>query len=125
VVHAALPGEFLLSEAGMAAAAGLAGALFGSAPQSPPSPCCTQCGGAFFEFRGGNRVYCLLCGAGGRVAWAEDGVRLETAPPQHSWRGPEARKAHGAWLIGMKERYRRERERLKEACRPYAGGNFI
>ncbi|MEK6779157.1 MAG: flavodoxin family protein [Candidatus Deferrimicrobiota bacterium] len=125
VIHAALPGEVLLSEEGRAAAARLAGALFAPGTPKPGTPSCTRCGGTYFEFRGGDRVYCLLCGAGGTVAGGGDGVRLETEPPAHSWRGPEARKAHGEWLIGMKERYRREQERLKEACRPYAGGNFI
>jgi hypothetical protein len=59
------------------------------------------------------------------VAGRGDGVRIETVPPAHSWRGPDARRAHGEWLVGMKEKFRRERERLKEACLPYAGGNFI
>lgn len=125
VIHAALPGEVLLSETGMAEAARLAAALFAPEDPEPRSPSCTQCGGTCFDFRGGDRVYCLLCGAGGTVAGGADGVRVETAPPAHPWRGPESRKAHGEWLIGMKERYRRERERLKEACRPYAGGDFI
>ncbi len=125
VIHAALPGEILLSEKGMIAAAGLAAALF--APETPPPdfPSCTECGGAFFEFRGADRVYCLQCGSTGTVAGSGAEVRVETSPPAHSWRGPESRKAHGEWLIGMKERYRRERERLKEACRSRSGGKFI
>ncbi|MDA8121684.1 MAG: flavodoxin family protein [Deltaproteobacteria bacterium] len=125
VIHAALPGEVLLSEEGMAAAARLAGSLFAPGARQAPSPSCTRCGGTYFEFRGRDRVYCLLCGAGGTVAGEGEGVRIETVAPAHSWRGPDARKAHGEWLIGMKERYLRERDRLKEVSRPYAGGNFI
>lgn len=125
VIHAALPGEALLSEEGRATAARLANALF--SPESPlaESPSCTECGGTYFEFRGAGCVFCLLCGAGGTVSPDGEGIRLSTRPPAHSWRGPAARKAHGEWLIGMKEKYLRERERLKEIARGYAGGNFI
>ncbi len=125
VVHAALPGEALLSEEGRGAAGRLAGALFSAEAPRNGDPSCTQCGGTYFEFRGGSRVYCLLCGSGG-TASAEGGTLcLATEPPAHSWRGPGARHAHGRWLVGMKEKYRRDRERLKEATRAYAGGTFI
>lgn len=125
VIRAALPGEALLSEEAMAAAAELAEALVDPVPRSPASPSCTECGGTYFEFRGGDRVYCLLCGAGGSVL-AEDGrVLLRTVPPAHSWRGDASMRAHGEWLREMRERYLRERTRLKEAAHRYAGGDFI
>jgi hypothetical protein len=125
VIHAALPGEALLSEEGKAAAGRLAAALFAREAVAPEDPSCTQCGGTYFEFRGGSRVYCLLCGAGGAVTAEGGRLRLETAAPAHSWRGPEARKTHGEWLVGMKEKYRRDRERLKNAALGYSGGTFI
>ncbi len=127
VVRAALPGEALLSEEGRETAARLGRALFGAAEERPAGrPACTECGGSFFEFRGERRVYCLLCGATGEAAPAENGgLRVETRPPAHAWRGGEARKAHGLWLIGMKEKYIRERDRLRELAKAYAGGEFI
>ena len=125
LVRAALPGEALLSDEGTAAAAGLAAALFAPGAYRPSAPACTECGGTYFEFRGGNRVYCLMCGGKGTVSADGAGVRIETRPPAHTWRGPEAMKAHGEWLIGMKEKYRRERERLKSLARDRAGGDFI
>jgi hypothetical protein len=125
VIRAALPGEALLSEEAMASAAALAEALVDPVPRPAASPSCTECGGTYFEFRGGDRVYCLLCGAGG-VVLAEDGrVRLRTIPPAHSWRGDASMRAHGEWLREMRERYLRERSRLKEAALRYAGGEFI
>lgn len=125
VIHAALPGEALLSEEGRAATLRLANALF--SPGAPPAenPSCTECGGTYFEFRGGVRLFCLLCGATGTVSPDGEGMRIATRPPAHSWRGPAARKAHGEWLIGMKKKYLRERERLKEVARGHAGGDFI
>lgn len=125
LVKAALPGEALLSEEGMAAASRLAAALFGPGEPRNEGPGCTQCGGTYFEFRGANRVYCLMCGGSGAVFADGVAARIETRPPRHTWRGPEAMKAHGEWLIGMKEKYRRERERLKSLARDRAGGEFI
>lgn len=125
VIHAALPGEALISEEGRAAAARMAKALFSPEARPAEAPSCTECGGTYFEFRGGSRIFCLLCGAGGSISSDVEGIRLATTPPAHSWRGPAARKAHGEWLIGMKEKYLRERERLKEVASAYAGGDFI
>lgn len=125
LVRAALPGEALLSDEGSAAAARLAAALFAPGAFRPPAPACSECGGTYFEFRGGNRLYCLMCGAKGTVSADGAGARIETRPPRHTWRGPEAMKAHGEWLIGMKEKYRRERESLKALARDRAGGDFI
>jgi len=125
VVKAALPGEALLSEEGRAAAARLAAALFAPGAPRPPGPACTECGGTYFEFRGGDRVYCLMCGGTGTVSSDGTGVRIETRPPRHTWRGSAAMKAHGEWLIGMKEKYRRDRESLKALARDRAGGEFI
>lgn len=125
VVHAALPGEALLSEDGKSAAGRLAAALWAKEARPPGIPSCTQCAGTYVDFRGGNRVYCLLCGASGTVSFGGEGIRLSTTAPVHSWRGPESRKSHGEWLIGMKEKYRRDRERLKSIARSYAGGTFI
>ncbi len=125
LVKAALPGEALLSDEGKAAAARLAEALFAPGAPRPDGPACTECGGTYFEFRGGNRVYCLMCGSSGTVSADGGAMRIETRPPAHSWRGPAAMKAHGEWLIGMKEKYRRERESLKAIARERAGGDFI
>lgn len=125
VVHAALPGEALLSAEGRTAASRLAAALFAPEAAKPAGPCCTECGGTYFEFRGENRIYCLSCGATGTVCADGPALRAETRPPAHSWRGREAMKAHGAWLKGMRERFLRERDRLKAAAAPYRGGDFL
>ena len=125
VIGAALPGEALLSEEALASVATLAEALVDPSPRPAASPSCTQCGGTYFEFRGGDRVYCLLCGAVGSVLAEDGGVRLSTVPPVHSWRGDESMHAHGEWLREMRERYLRERVRLKEVALRYTGGEFI
>ena len=125
VVHAALPGEAFLTDEGPAAAALLADALFAPVAQAPSGPCCAQCGGTYFELRGGSRVYCLSCGGVGTASADAGGIRVDVAPPAHPWLGPAARKAHGEWLIGMKEKFLRERERLKAVAARHKGGDFI
>lgn len=125
LVRAALPGEALLCGEAKAAAARMAQALFAPGAWRSEGPSCTECGGTYFDFRGGDRVYCLLCGAPGTVSASNGSVVLKTRPPAHPWREGEARRRHGAWLIEMKEKYRRERERLLAVAREHAGGDFI
>ena len=125
VVHAALPGEALLSGAAMEKVDALSAALSAPSTAAPDGPACTACGGRYFEFRGGNRVYCLLCGASGEAVPCDGGVSLRTVPPAHSWQGREAMRTHGEWLKEMRERYLRDRDRLKELSRSYAGGDFV
>lgn len=125
VVHAALPGEAFLSEKGPRIAGRLAGALFAPESEKPSGPGCAHCGGTYFEFRGANGIYCLSCGGLGTVSAAADGVRVDVDPPAHPWMGSEARKAHGEWLVGMKQKFLRERDRLKAVGARYKGGEFL
>ncbi len=123
--HAALPGEVLLSEATSAEAGRLADALFAPGEWRGDGPSCAECGGTYFEFRGGNRVFCLLCGGSGTVSEDGPSLSVSTRAPEHGWRGTAAMKTHGDWLVEMKERYRRERERLKAVASAHSGGEFI
>lgn len=125
MIKAALPGEVLLSEEAMASASALALALIGPGPPAAASPSCTVCGGTYFEFRGGNRVYCLLCCGEGSMIIEDGRLQLHVDPPSHSWRGKAAMHAVGDWLRETRERYNRERSRLREAVLSYAGGDFI
>jgi len=125
MIQANLPGGVLLSEEAMASASALARALIEPGPLAPTSPSCTVCGGTYFEFRGGNRVFCLLCCGEGSMIVEDGRLRLHVAPPSHSWRGKAAMHALGDWLRETRELYLRERSRLKEVVLPYAGGEFI
>ncbi|RJP24887.1 MAG: hypothetical protein C4529_02000 [Deltaproteobacteria bacterium] len=125
MIRAALPGEVLLSEEAMASASALALALIDPGPPAAASPSCTECGGTYFKFHGGNRVFCLLCCGEGSMIVEDGRLRLHVAPPSHSWRGKAAMHALGDWLRERRELYFRERSRLKEAVLPYAGGEFI
>ena len=65
--------------------------------------------------------------AGAPESLSVDGgnVRPVIGPPAHSWRKKEDMASHGKWLIGQREEFLRQRERLKEAVKPYLGGEFI
>lgn len=126
LVHAALPGEVLLSADALASATLLAASLFATAgPRRPAGPCCVGCGGTFFEFRGGNRIYCLSCGASGTVTTDAAETRIDTRQPANPWRGVQEAKARGEWLKEMKARYLRDKECLKTASASREGGEFI
>ncbi len=124
LVHAALPGEVLLSEDGKRAAERLAASLFGD-PRPAKGPHCPVCGGTYFEFQGGARVYCLLCGASGFASIDGAGSRIDTTPPAHAWMDARALEEHGRWLAGMKDRFLRERDRLRAVAFPHRGGRFL
>jgi multimeric flavodoxin WrbA len=126
VIHAALPGEALLSEAAGRAIQGLAEDLFSPSAPPPDDSTCTVCGGSYFDFRGGNRVYCLLCGARGEVVAGNGEASIRTVPRPRSWQaGEESLNAHVEWLREMRAKFLRERERLKEVSSRYEGGEFL
>jgi multimeric flavodoxin WrbA len=125
VVRAAFPGDAIVSEEGRGAAHRLAAALVSPADYMPEGVSCPGCRGTFFEFRGMDRVYCLSCGGTGILSVENGKARLEIGSPAHSWRTKEEMASHGKWLIGQREEFLRQRERLKAAVRPYLGGEFI
>lgn len=125
VVHAALPGESLLSEEGRDVAKRLAEALFAAEEPARRPYSCGVCGGTFIELRGGNTAYCLACGARGTVELSHEGVVLSMSPPPHPWHGKAARQEHHAWLMSMVERFRDRKDELKEVSAKYAGGEFL
>jgi len=125
VVHAAFPGEAILSGEGRSAARRLAAALVSPDDYVPEGVSCPECKGTYFEFRGDSAVYCLSCGGAGTFSVEGGKARLEIGPPAHSWRKKEEMASHGKWLIGQREEFLRQRERLKDAVKPYLGGEFI
>jgi hypothetical protein len=58
---------------------------------------------------------------------ANDGnASFATVPRPTDWQaGEESMNAHVEWLRVMREKFLRERDRLKEAARRYEGGEFI
>lgn len=125
VVRATFPGDAIVSEEGRSTAHRLAAALVSQTDYVPEGVSCPECKGTYFEFRKMDAVYCLSCGGTGTFSVDGGKVGLVIRPPAHSWRKKEDRASHGKWLIGQREEFLRQRERLKDAVKPYLGGEFI
>ncbi|MBP2677597.1 MAG: Multimeric flavodoxin WrbA-like [Deltaproteobacteria bacterium] len=125
VVRATFPGDAIVFEEGRSTAHRLAAALVSPDDYVPEGISCPECKGTYFEFRGMNGMYCLSCGATGILSVDGGKVCPMIRPPAHSWRKKEEMAAHGKWLIGQREEFLRQRYRLKDAVKPYLGGEFI
>ena len=125
VVRAAFPGDAIVSGEGRSAAQRLAAALVSPDDYVPEGVSCPECKGTYFEFRGMDAVYCLSCGGTGSFSVDGGNVGLAIGPPAHSWRKKEDMASHGKWLIAQRDEFLRQRERLKDAVKPYLGGEFI
>jgi hypothetical protein len=125
VVRATFPGDAIVSAEGRSAARRLAAALVSPEEYAPEGVSCPECKGTYFEFRAMDTVYCLSCGGTGSFSVNGGNVALRIGPPAHSWRKKEDMASHGKWLIGQREEFLRQRERLKDAVKPYLGGEFI
>lgn len=125
VVRATFPGDAIVFEEGRSAARRLASALASKDEYAPEGVSCPECKGTYFEFRGAAAVYCLSCGGTGTLTMDGGILRPRIGPPAHSWRTKEEMASHGKWLIGRRDEFLRQRERLKDAVKPYLGGEFV
>ena len=125
VVRATFPGDAIVSEEGRSTARRLAAALVSPDDYAPEGVSCPECKGTYFEFRGDGRHVLPLVRGHRNI----NRGRRESPPgdrsPAHSWRTKEDMASHGKWLIGQREEFLRQRERLKDAVKTYLGGEFI
>lgn len=124
-VYATFPGDAIVFPEGKSAARRLASALVSPDDYAPEGTSCPVCEGTYFEFRNQDTVYCLSCGGAGAFTVAGGKVALTIRPAAHSWRTKEERESHGKWLIDKRDEFLRQRERIKNAVKPYLGGEFV
>jgi hypothetical protein len=88
---------------------------------------CPLCSGNSFKFLDEGRVECLTCHACGKVTWQKGMPIMEIAPDPKNLLGDlQARLAHRAWLLSMKEKFLEKKTALKSVCNEYArGGRWI
>jgi multimeric flavodoxin WrbA len=119
VVYGALPGEVFLNEKNRVTAAELARALFETTPDTDPSRC-TLCGGQTFRFLGANRVRCMLCSTDGTLKMEEGNPRFDMHRGEHEFfLTLQDAIEHRDWLVGMKSRFLKEKDRLKRISLDY------
>jgi multimeric flavodoxin WrbA len=113
VVYGALPGEVFLHEGNRDIARSLARCLLGAAVPKT-GPCCALCGGDTFRFTGPNTVRCMLCSNPGTLRMHGGCIVVEMQRADHQlFLTRQDVLDHRAWLIGMKERFVRQRSTLK------------
>lgn len=120
-VHTTLPGEFLLNDAQVHYARQLGRELFSGREYQPGARECARCGSDLFRLLPGGRVECCICNSRARLG--EDSIPVfEEGAYRYSH---EELKEHlNGWLVETKQRFREEKDRLKEASRPYKGKDY-
>ena len=116
-VHAALPAEAVLDQGNLDRAGAIAARLFAAGGESREPGECINCGSDLFRLLPGGGVECPLCGT--QAVLGPDG-HLEYSGNDPGRFEPRRMREHFlGWLVAMKEKYRVEREHLKEAQKPY------
>jgi multimeric flavodoxin WrbA len=120
VVYGALPGEVFLNDANRSTARQLAITLFGPA-QAKEGPVCPLCGGDTFRFLGDSRVRCMLCSNSGTFSIDTTGQpRFKILKGAHELlHTKEDVIAHKEWLVGMKDRFLKNKQALKKIVVDY------
>jgi multimeric flavodoxin WrbA len=121
VVYAALPGEVFLNSKNKDIAAHLGKVLLQpNYVRVPKAYECPLCSGNCFKFIGGDRVECLTCHNHGKIRGEEGRPYMAIEKdPQNALGDLEARLAHRAWLMGMKEKFNEKKKILKEVSAQY------
>jgi len=122
VIYGALPGEIFLNDDNKQVAFKLATSLFGPVFKKS-GPTCPLCGGDTFRFLDKNMVRCMLCSNAGTVLIEKDPPVFEINQSEHElFLTKEQALEHRAWLIGMKDRFVKHKEKLKEISLAYRSG---
>jgi len=119
VVYGALPGEIFLNDANRDIAKSLAASLFGP-KVAKAGPSCPLCGGDTFRFLGGDHVRCMICSNPGIIRVDHGQVTMEIKPAEHQlFLTRQDVSDHKTWLIGMKDRFKIMRDKLKPITQDY------
>jgi multimeric flavodoxin WrbA len=118
MVFGAMPGEIFLNEMNLKIAVDLASALFSPAAEKQ-EPCCPLCSGTTFRFTGLNRVHCMLCSNSGTIEMVEEFPKFKMENRFNMFFSKENALEHKKWLMGMKGRFMKQKNRLKEITLPY------
>jgi hypothetical protein len=119
IVYGALPGEVFMDEKNRKTAAEFGQALFGK-PITDEIPCCPLCGGQTFRFLSNNKVRCMLCSNEGQMNVENNRPDFEIQRSEHEFfLSLEEALKHREWLVGMKSRFKANKDKLKAICLDY------
>lgn len=119
IAYGALPGEIFFSTKNKELAGDMARALSGE-PFPDSAPCCPVCGGQTFRFLGKDQVRCMLCSNSGVMAVKNGIPAFEISASGHElFLTLKDALDHRDWLVGMKSRFVKHKNRLKEISLAY------
>ncbi len=120
ILYGALPGEVVLNEENIKILKEIGKNFFNDTESDFPQFRCNICGSNYFEFLGNNFVKCIVCKNRGRLVVEEDGsLNVYIEEGELFFGSKEAKLRHKEWLKGMKERFIKERDKLKEVVKKY------
>lgn len=126
IIYGALPGEIFFNEENKKTAARLAESLLGPRHESK-APSCSVCGGSTFRFMENNKVRCMLCSNDGSFSMQANRPVFEINRSEHElFLSKKDALLHKDWLVGMKNRFFEEKNKLKKISVAYRkGGTWI
>lgn len=117
LVHSTLPGESLLSPKNISYAKALGRELFNEREYQAGSRECPVCGSDLFRFLNDHQVECPICGARGIL---KNNGSLDFSDSDYNRFSDQNMDEHfNNWLLEMKERFRAQKEYLKEVQKSY------
>jgi multimeric flavodoxin WrbA len=119
MLYGALPGEIFLNTRNEPLLSALAGSLFGKSVDLT-KPSCPVCSGRTFRFIDSKTIKCMLCSNSGTLQF-EDGrpVFLINRSEHEMFTSRESALSHREWLMGMKEKFLKHKNTLKEITLSY------
>lgn len=127
-VQAALPGESLLTEENRLKAREIGLKLFEQEDITKRSigkgkgQVCPQCASDLFSILENNQIQCPLCGAKGNLTI--NGVADFSGNTKNRFSQQELNHHFSEWLVGMKEKFIKEKDKLKAVQKPYQEMNW-
>ncbi len=119
IVYGALPGEIFMHPKNKEIASQLASTLF-EPVSNKKSSSCPLCGGETFRFLENNRIQCMLCSNIGTIDMKKGGPVFDIRKSDHEFfLTLQDVIKHGEWLVGMKSRFLKHKNELKQISLDY------
>lgn len=119
IIYGALPGEVMLNDKNIETAKDMAKALFKEKGKDE-TQACSLCGGKTFRFFESNKIQCMLCSNFGTYDFKDNALVFKMSNDEHEiFSSKEKVSEHREWLLGMRERFIKNRKKLKELTLRY------
>jgi multimeric flavodoxin WrbA len=121
-VYSTLPGESMLDPNNREYARKLGKELFNGRIYYPRERDCPFCGSDLVRLRAGGKVECPICGAEGILQ--ENNIPDFSGSDYFRFSRREVEEHFGSWLNQAKQRFRTEKDRLREEQKEYRDNNW-